>query len=101
MCHVHMCALVAEYLHMLDSQTYLPIGAVSFREISPNVLAESAVSDDVLTPGEDGICLGNRFSEVGLKNLLETAAEKFQIAGMYEAMNNVYKILIPILEHSK
>lgn len=101
MCHIHMCALVAEYLHMLESQTYLPVGAVSFRHITPNALSESAVSDDVLSPGEDGICMGNRFTETGLKNLLEAAAEKFQIAGMYEAMNNVYKVLIPMLEHSK
>ena len=101
MCHIHMCALVAEYLHMLESQTYLPVGAVSFRHVTPNALSESAVSDDVLSPGEDGICMGNRFTEAGLKNLLEAAAEKFQIAGMYEAMNNVYKILIPMLEHSK
>lgn len=101
MCHIHMCALVAEYLHMLESQTYLPVGAVSFRHITPNALSESAVSDDVISPGEDGICMGNRFTETGLKNLLEAAAEKFQIAGMYEAMNNVYKVLIPILEHSK
>ncbi|CRL07174.1 CLUMA_CG020162, isoform A [Clunio marinus] len=101
MCHIHMCALVAEYLYMLESQTYLPIGAVSFRHITPNVLSESAVSDDVLSPGDDGICMGNRFTEAGLKNLLEVAAEKFQIAGMYEAMNNVYKILIPVLEHSR
>lgn len=101
MCAIHMCALVAEYLHMLESQTYLPVGAVSFRHITPNALSESAVSDDVISPGEDGICMGNRFTEAGLKNLLEAAAEKFQIAGMYEAMNNVYKVLIPMLEHSK
>lgn len=100
MCYVHMSALVAEYLHMLESQDYMPIGAVSFKHISPNMLSESAVSDDVLSPGEDGIILGNRFTESGLKNLLETAAEKFQIAGMYETMNDVYKVLIPILEHS-
>lgn len=101
MCYVQMSALVAEYLHMLESQSYMPVGAVSFKHISPNALSESAVSDDVLAPGDDGIILGNRFTESGLKNLLEAAAEKFQIAGMYEAMNDVYKVLIPILEHSK
>ena len=31
MCFVHMSALVAEYLHMLESQEYMPIGAVSFK----------------------------------------------------------------------
>ncbi|KAL1374743.1 hypothetical protein pipiens_004833 [Culex pipiens pipiens] len=86
---------------MLESQTHLPVGAVSFKHISPNSLMESAVSDDVLSPGEDGICLGNRFTEGGLKALLEEASNSFQIAGMYEAMNDVYKVLIPICEANR
>ncbi|KAL9706496.1 hypothetical protein quinque_010014 [Culex quinquefasciatus] len=101
MCYVHSAALVAEYLSMLESQTHLPVGAVSFKHISPNSLMESAVSDDVLSPGEDGICLGNRFTEGGLKALLEEASNSFQIAGMYEAMNDVYKVLIPICEANR
>lgn len=101
MCLVHSAALVAEYLSMLESQTHLPVGAVSFKHISPNTLMESAVSDDVLNPGEDGICLGNRFTEMGLKGLLEEAANSFQIAGMYEAMNDVYKVSIPICEANR
>ncbi|XP_053694976.1 dedicator of cytokinesis protein 7 [Sabethes cyaneus] len=101
MCYVHSAALVAEYLSMLESQTHLPVGAVSFKHISPNALMESAVSDDVLSPGEDGICLGNRFTEGGLKALLEEASNSFQIAGMYEAMNDVYKVLIPICEANR
>ncbi|XP_055386415.1 dedicator of cytokinesis protein 7 [Condylostylus longicornis] len=101
MCYVSSAALVAEYLSMLESQTHLPIGAVTFQKITPNALLESAVSDDVLNPGEDGICLGNHFTESGLKALLEEAANSFQIAGMYEAMNEVYKILIPILEANR
>ncbi|CAD7079957.1 unnamed protein product [Hermetia illucens] len=101
MCYVHSAALVAEYLSMLESQTHLPVGAVSFQHITPNALMESAVSDDVLSPGEDGICLGNYFTESGLKQLLEEAANSFQIAGMYEAMNDVYKVLIPICEANR
>uniref|UniRef100_A0A1Q3G270 Putative ph domain-containing protein n=1 Tax=Culex tarsalis TaxID=7177 RepID=A0A1Q3G270_CULTA len=101
MCYVHSAALVAEYLSMLESQTHLPVGAVSFKHITPNSLMESAVSDDVLSPGEDGICLGNRFTEGGLKALLEEASNSFQIAGMYEAMNDVYKVLIPICEANR
>lgn len=101
MCYVHSAALVAEYLSMLESQTHLPVGAVSFKHVTPNALMESAVSDDVLSPGEDGICLGNHFTETGLKALLEEAANSFQIAGMYEAMNDVYKVLIPICETNR
>ncbi|BFF96110.1 dedicator of cytokinesis protein 6 [Drosophila madeirensis] len=101
MCYVHAAALVSEYLSMLESQTHLPVGAVSFQRISPNTLMESAVSDDVLSPGEDGICLGNHFTETGLKALLEEASSSFQVAGMYEAMNEVYKILIPICEANR
>jgi len=41
------------------------------------VLEESAVSDDVLSPDEDGICSGRYFSESGLVGLLEQAAELF------------------------
>ncbi|XP_016979393.1 dedicator of cytokinesis protein 7 isoform X2 [Drosophila rhopaloa] len=101
MCYVHAASLVSEYLSMLESQTHLPVGAVSFQRISPNTLMESAVSDDVLSPGEDGICLGNHFTETGLKALLEEASNSFQVAGMYEAMNDVYKILIPICEANR
>ena len=50
MCFVHAAGLVAEYLSMLEDKRYLPIGCVSFEKISPNVLEESAVSDDVVSP---------------------------------------------------
>ncbi|XP_059909470.1 dedicator of cytokinesis protein 8 [Gadus macrocephalus] len=45
--------------------------------ISPNVLEESAVSDDILSPDEDGVCSGRYFTENGLVGLLEQAAELF------------------------
>lgn len=98
MCLVHAAALVAEYLSMLEDRSYLPVGSVSFQNISPNVLEESAVSDDVLSPDEDGICSGRYFSESGLVGLLEQAAEHFNMGGLYETVNEVYKIVIPILE---
>ncbi|NXD05348.1 DOCK8 protein, partial [Certhia familiaris] len=66
--------------------------------ISSNVLEESAVSDDVLSPDEDGVCSGRYFSESGLVGLLEQAAELFSTGGLYETVNEVYKIVIPILE---
>ncbi|XP_032873676.1 dedicator of cytokinesis protein 8 isoform X3 [Amblyraja radiata] len=98
MCLVHAAALVAEYLSMLEDHKYLPVGCVSFQNISPNVLEESAVSDDILSPDEDGICSGRYFSENGLVGLLEQTAELFNSAYMFETVNEVYKVVIPIQE---
>ncbi|KAF3815975.1 hypothetical protein GH733_016080, partial [Mirounga leonina] len=91
MCLVHAAALVAEYLSMLEDHSYLP-------NISSNVLEESAVSDDTLSPDEDGVCSGRYFTESGLVGLLEHAAELFSTGGLYETVNEVYKLVIPILE---
>uniref|UniRef100_A0A671L6F9 Dedicator of cytokinesis 8 n=1 Tax=Sinocyclocheilus anshuiensis TaxID=1608454 RepID=A0A671L6F9_9TELE len=98
MCLVHAAALVAEYLSMLEDHKYLPVGSVTFQSISPNVLEESAVSDDILSPDEDGVCSGRSFTENGLVGLLEQAAELFSNGGLYEAVNEVYKVIVPILE---
>ncbi|XP_053322371.1 dedicator of cytokinesis protein 8 isoform X2 [Spea bombifrons] len=98
MCLVHAAALVAEYLSMLEDCSYLPVGSVSFQNISSNVIEESAVSDDILTPDEDGVCSGRYFSENGLVGLLEQAAELFSTAGFYETVNEVYKIVLPVHE---
>ncbi|XP_023620336.1 dedicator of cytokinesis protein 8 isoform X3 [Myotis lucifugus] len=98
MCLVHAAALVAEYLSMLEDHSYLPVGSVSFQNISSNVLEESAVSEDTLSPDEDGVCSGRYFTESGLVGLLEQAAELFSTGGLYETVNEVYKLVIPILE---
>lgn len=50
MCVVHSAALVAEYLHLIEDTQHLPVGCVDFEKISPNVLEESAISDDMLAP---------------------------------------------------
>lgn len=39
---------------MLEDKPELPIGCVSFEKISPNVLEESAISDDVVSPVSTG-----------------------------------------------
>ncbi|XP_046442972.1 dedicator of cytokinesis protein 7-like isoform X3 [Daphnia pulex] len=98
MCLVHSAALVSEYLCMLEDQKYLPVGAMPFERLSANAVEESAVSDDVLCPDEEGFCTGKYFTENGLIGLLEQSASSFQLGGMFEAMNEVYKILTPIAE---
>uniref|UniRef100_A0A8C2N2W1 Dedicator of cytokinesis 6 n=1 Tax=Cricetulus griseus TaxID=10029 RepID=A0A8C2N2W1_CRIGR len=97
-CMVHAAALVAEYLALLEDSRHLPVGCVSFQNVSSNVLEESAISDDILSPDEEGFCSGKNFTELGLVGLLEQAAAYFTMGGLYEAVNEVYKNLIPILE---
>ncbi|XP_060040571.1 dedicator of cytokinesis protein 6 isoform X2 [Erinaceus europaeus] len=97
-CLVHAAALVAEYLALLEDSRHLPVGCVSFQNISYNVLEESAISDDILSPDEEGFCSGKHFTQLGLVALLEQAAGYFTLGGLYEAVNEVYKTLIPILE---
>ncbi|XP_040842271.1 dedicator of cytokinesis protein 6 isoform X2 [Ochotona curzoniae] len=97
-CMVHAAALVAEYLALVEDSRHLPVGCVSFQNISSNVLEESAISDDILSPDEEGFCTGKHFTELGLVALLEQAAAHFTTGGLYEAVNEVYKNLIPILE---
>lgn len=53
--------------------------SVCEQHISSNVLEESAVSDDVVSPDEEGICSGKYFTEVGLVGLLEQAAASFSM----------------------
>lgn len=47
---------------------------------------------------EEGICTGKYFCDNGLVALLEMAANKFALAQLFECVNEVYKLLIPILE---
>ena len=59
------------------------------------------MSDDVVSPDEEGICTGKSFTELGLVSLLEQAVLAFDNAAMHEAVNDVYKLLIPIHENSR
>ncbi len=79
----------------------MPTGAVTFSKLTPNALEESAVSDDVVSPDEEGICTGKNFTEAGLVALLDRAAKCFSQAGMYEAVGEVYKAALPIAENAR
>ena len=50
MCLIHAAALISEYLYLLDGSPYLPVGCVAFQKISPNMLEESALSDNGINP---------------------------------------------------
>ena len=40
---------VTEYLHMLEDRKYMPVGAVTFSNLTPNAVEESAVSGNEIT----------------------------------------------------
>lgn len=99
MCLVHSAALVAEYLYVIEPGVKgRPTGAVTLSALTPNAFEECAVDDDVVARREENLCLGAHFSESGLAGLLEHAASSFYTAGMYEAIPDVYKVLLPIAE---
>jgi hypothetical protein len=56
------------------------------QHISPNVLEESAVSEDVVSPDEEGICTGKFFSDLGLVGLMEQAASSFVMVCEFSAV---------------
>jgi len=101
-CLVHAAALIAEYLSMIENKSYLPVGCASFKNVSINVLEESAISDDVVVHSSlDGVCTGKYFTETGLIGLIEQAAVFLVHSQNYEASNQLYKILIPIYEYHR
>uniref|UniRef100_A0A8L8KVX2 HECT-type E3 ubiquitin transferase n=1 Tax=Heligmosomoides polygyrus TaxID=6339 RepID=A0A8L8KVX2_HELPZ len=96
-CMLHAAALAAEYIAMTTSDGFMPRGAVDFEHISDNILEESAVSDEVLSPNEEGICESRHFTAAGLVNLVEKCAAFFEKAHMYEMMPDVFHIVEPII----
>ncbi|KAI1280634.1 Dedicator of cytokinesis protein 7 [Halotydeus destructor] len=96
-CYVHGAAMVAEYLHCVHNRSYLPVSCVAFQRISVNILEESSYFKE--TPADkEGMCTGKSFTDSGLVALLEKAASAFSVALMYEAVNEVYKLITPIAE---
>ncbi|EYC06394.1 hypothetical protein Y032_0076g1034 [Ancylostoma ceylanicum] len=96
-CVLHAAALAAEYIAMSTTDGYMPRGAVDFERISDNILEESAVSDDVLSPDVEGICESRHFTAAGLVNLVEKSMAFFEKAHMYELMPDVFRIVEPIV----
>ncbi|VDN59113.1 unnamed protein product [Dracunculus medinensis] len=100
-CMLHAAAIAAEYISMREYESHIPKGAASFIEISDNILEESAVSDDVISPDEEGICESRHFTLSGLVHLVEKTALFMEKAQMYEMMHQIYKIITPILEENR
>ena len=57
------------------------------------MLEESAVSDDIVSPDEEGICTGMYFTENGLVGLLEQAASCFNMV----SLDIVVIVILPVV----
>ncbi|CAI4226264.1 unnamed protein product [Auanema sp. JU1783] len=96
-CLLHASALAAEYIAMTTTAGYLPSGAVDFHSISANILEESAVSDDVISPETDGVCESKHFTSIGLVQLIDKCASYYEKAQMYELLPDLFKVIEPTL----
>lgn len=111
-CLIHASALVAECLHKISRRSYLPVSCAAFQRVCPNVFEES-INTTMEIPLDKSNSIdksktnvdpnstvqpAKSFSESGLMQLLEQAADNFDKGGLYEAVNEAYKLLIPIHE---
>ncbi|CAD5215071.1 unnamed protein product [Bursaphelenchus xylophilus] len=94
-CMLHCAALVNEYLSMKGKG--LPGGASEFMALSSNIEEESATSDDVISPDEEGICESSHFTEAGFLHLVEKTIDFMERANMYEHVQKLYEIMTPVI----
>ncbi|XP_063891201.1 dedicator of cytokinesis protein 7 [Helicoverpa armigera] len=84
MCLIHGAALVAEQMCAGGR------GAALLQRVTHNALDESCAD-----------ALHHHLTHLELQALLEHAASELMTAGMYETVNEVYKVLIPIAEEHR
>ncbi|XP_051923803.1 dedicator of cytokinesis protein 11 isoform X1 [Hippocampus zosterae] len=88
MCHVHVSALVAEYLHR---KKLFPSGLAAFKKITFNIEEEAAMKEDT---GMQDVY----YTEEVLVEHLEVCVEALWKAERYELITHVAKLLIPCYE---
>jgi hypothetical protein len=113
---VHIAALIAEYLNILEPIQGLPAGCAAFENVCVSALEEAldASSTNFVTHGasldpqrvtsvtdEDGGLDSNMFTEEGLVKVMERAVEYLKQAELYETCNELYKLIIPIHEKNR
>ncbi|KAI9221405.1 hypothetical protein BC828DRAFT_381069 [Blastocladiella britannica] len=96
MAHLHAAALISEHL-VTQSPTYPgPKGAKAFAACNFNIAQETL--DESVLAGGDKVFTSPQFSEDGLLQYLHRACEQLSKAQLFETINEVYKLCIPILE---
>lgn len=94
MCHLHIAALMAEYLKLKGS-THVKCGAEDFASISRNILVdEKGLKLDI--GAQD-----SQYTEQIFLDQLKESAEYLDRAERYECLGHLYRSIIPILEHRR
>ncbi|XP_077444428.1 dedicator of cytokinesis protein 11 isoform X2 [Stigmatopora argus] len=88
MCHVHVAALVAEYLHR---KKLFPSGLAAFKKVTLNIEEEAAMKEDT---GMQDVY----YSEEVLVEHLEVCVEALWKAERYELITYIAKLAIPCYE---
>ncbi|XP_019724229.1 dedicator of cytokinesis protein 11 isoform X2 [Hippocampus comes] len=88
MCHIHVAALVAEYLHR---KKLFPSGLAAFKKITFNIEEEAAMKEDT---GMQDVY----YTEEVLVEHLEVCVEALWKAERYELITHVAKLVIPCYE---
>ncbi|KAJ3366129.1 Dedicator of cytokinesis protein 6 [Allomyces arbusculus] len=92
--YLHAAALISEYLFMQNVRYPGPKGAKAFAACNPNLVEEVLP----VTIRDEGAFSSDEFSEDGLITFLDRAVPLLHKAAQYEMVNEVYKLLVPILE---
>lgn len=93
-CNLHIAALIAEYLKLKGSG-FVDWGAEAFGKISRNIpVDEKGLKLDSGTPD-------SQYTEQMLLEQLKDCAEYLDRAERYECLGELYRLIIPILEHRR
>ncbi|XP_077513928.1 dedicator of cytokinesis protein Ziz isoform X7 [Amblyomma americanum] len=97
-CYIHVAALEAEYLRHKE---VFPEGCLAFKNTSPNVVRdESHIREDAAAAaGQQQQDFQQ--TEESLVDRLEQCVETLQLAERYEAMADLYRLLVPIYERRR
>ncbi|ORZ29388.1 dedicator of cytokinesis-domain-containing protein [Catenaria anguillulae PL171] len=99
--YLHAAALIAEHVTVQNPTYPGPKGVPAFAACNTN-LVEERIADETVRRGlGEGICSSDLFSEDGLLQFLAKAVTQLTKASLYETVNEMYKLSIPIWEHRR
>lgn len=97
-CLVHIAALIAEYLQILEPTEGSMKGAAAFEPACVSAVEEQTMLDAQNMMDEDSVGETHIFTETGLCDVVERAIGYLTRAQLYESAHELYKLLLPVHE---